>query len=142
VAMKGASSWLSVKAHTTGETIKVLSVERGMRPYDTPLAEGRPIFAFEVDAPDIFEFWYPSRSASISIVPDYTTGKEPIIVLAYILQIAILVVPFGIVYYRRYQRQRTRIKNIEGSQAQKRAQGETFWKSEIQARKEKTQGKQ
>ena len=138
---ENAWSWLDVKSRTTDEPVKVFPVERGIRPYDTPFAEGRPIFVFEINAPGSYEIAYLTRYAFISIVPDYTTGKEQVIVLAYVLQIAILLAPWGIAYYRRYQRQRIRIKDIEGPQVQRRAQGEAFWRAEIRKRKEKTQEK-
>ncbi len=141
LSRENAWSWLDITSRTTGGPVKVFPVARGIRPYDTPFAEGRPIFVFRINAPGSYEVAYPTRYAFISVVPDYTTGKEQVIVLAYVIQIGILLAPWGIAYYRRYQRQRTRIKDIESSQVQRRAQGEAFWKAEIRNRKEKTQEK-
>lgn len=109
-------AWLQVKSHTTGERVKVVSVGRGTRPYDTCLVAGRPIFVFEVTTPDRYEIAYYFRYASISIVPDYTTGKESAIVFAYIVQIAILLTLVVIVYYLHYQRHRILAKSIEAAQ--------------------------
>lgn len=140
--VRGESPWLSIKAQATHEHIRFFSVERGLYPYDTPLADGRPIFIFEISVPGNYEIEHSYKQAFISIVPDYTTGKESVIMLAYALQVAILLVPLGVVCYRRYQRYRMRIKSIEAPQAQKRAQGEAFWEEKIRMRKEKTPEKQ
>jgi hypothetical protein len=129
---------LGITSRTTGEPVEILPVERGIRPYDTPSADGRPIFAFRIDTPGSYEVAHPTKYAFISIVPDYTSGKEQVIVLAYVLQIGILLAPWGTVYFRRYQRQRMQIKEVKGSQVQRRAQGEAFWEAEIRKRKEKT----
>jgi hypothetical protein len=137
-----SSAILAIKSHTTGESVKVVSVERGIRPYDTPLTEGRPIFAFEITIPGSYEItllWF--YSTSIAIVPDYITDKEPIILLTFVVQTIIILIPFGIFYYLRYQRYQARIKSIQEPQVQRQIKGQAFWESEIQKSHKKTQEK-
>jgi len=135
-------AWLQVKSHTTGERVEVVSVERGARPYDTRLAAGRPIFVFEVAVPGSYEIAYYYRYAALTIVPDYTTGKEPVIVLAYIVQIAILLTLLWFVYSLRDRRKRAIAKNMEFAQLQRRAKEQAFWEGEIQSDKNETQNRQ
>jgi hypothetical protein len=134
---------LEVTARTTGEPVNVVPVVRGVRPYDTPLAEGRPIFAFEVTTPDNYEITLPALyNTSVAIVPDYTTGKEPIIVLAFIVQLVFLLSPLSIFYYQRYQRYQARIQTIRAPQMQRQTKGQAFWEAEIQGSQKNTQEKQ
>ena len=113
-----------------------------VRPYDTPLAEGRPIFAFEVAAVGSYEILLRERyNTSVAIMPDYTTGKEPVIVLSFVVQLVILLAPFGIFYYRRHQRYQEHIKSIQEPQMQRQTRGQAFWEGEIQKSRKKTQDK-
>jgi hypothetical protein len=125
--------WLVMTAQATGEQIAVSVVERGLRPYDTPVAKGRPIFTFEIETPGVYEISHPVRETSpiISIVPDYTTGQEATITLAYLLQIALIVVLASIPYYLRKQPKRDL---IEALQQQKRDQSDAFWQARTQER--------
>jgi hypothetical protein len=134
--------WLRINSHTTGEPVKVVPVERGARPYDTSLAAGRPILIFEVSVPDSYEFGYYFRYAFITIVPDYTTGKEPVIVLAYTVQIAILLTFLGIVRYLYLQRHRTLPQSRGMVKTGRRIKGRAFWEAKNQKGKKETQKKQ
>jgi hypothetical protein len=134
--------WLRVKSHSTGEGVTVLTVGRGARPYDTYLADGRPIFVFEVPVPGSYEIAYYFRQASIDIVPDYNTGKEPVIVLAISVQIAILLTLLGITYGLYSHRNRGLTKGLEIARAQHRIKGRAFWEAEIQKGKKASQKKQ
>jgi len=127
----GKEPWLSVKSQRTGKPVAVSFVKRGLRPYDTPFAKGRPIFTFAIKTPGKYVLTHITRKAIISVVPDYTTGKEKLLVLAYYLQIALIVVPLGIFYYRRY---RVWQKRVQVLQAQKRIQSDAFWQAEIKRR--------
>jgi hypothetical protein len=134
---------LEVISHITGEALNVVTVDRGVRPYDTPLAAGRPIFAFEVSASGSYEIMLlESLNTSVAIVPDYTSGKEPIIGLAFVVQLILLLAPFGIIYYRRHQRYQARIQNIRKPQIQRQTKGQAFWTAEIQKGQNETQKKQ
>ncbi|MFL5802100.1 MAG: hypothetical protein ACJ8CR_10220 [Roseiflexaceae bacterium] len=124
--------WLSLRALETSRPVTLTSVARGLRPYDTPLTKGRPIFAFEIETPGAYEFSYPVRSASIALVPDYTTGNEVTITLVYAVQIAVILFVLGAV--SRYRRRGFRAwkRKLDGLQQQRRTRGEIFWQNEIQ----------
>lgn len=131
-------SWLKVTSNATGRPITVTPVGRGLAPFDTVLAPGRPIFAFEAAVPGSYDLTYHVRPASIAVTPDYTTGKESLIVLVSFVQIAILLAPLGIVYYRRYQRYRMQMGSLRASTAERRAQSDGFWEAEVRAQREKS----
>ena len=82
--------WLKVKALDNGETIPATLIDRGLRLYDTPYAKGRPVINFAVDRPGAYELTHPRRNITMSIVPDYTTGRETLVTLVYLVQIALL----------------------------------------------------
>jgi hypothetical protein len=124
--------WLQVTSQSTREQIPIISIGRGARPYDTPLAAGRPIFAFDITVPGTYEIAYHFRYASIAIVPDYTTGKELVMVLAFIAQIFILLIILGIVYNLRNQHHRALTKGIEATLEQRRIERQALWDAEIQ----------
>jgi hypothetical protein len=127
---------VAIKSQTKDEQINVFTVGRGIRLYDTPLAKGRPFFKFEISAPDKYDVLFYRNSFSnegvFTIVPDYTTGKETVFSLAFGIQIAILIVLFGIFYYPVYKRKQVRIKNITVNQKQRQIKGQAFWQEEIQ----------
>ncbi|NMC54169.1 MAG: hypothetical protein GYA48_11095 [Chloroflexi bacterium] len=127
-------AWLRVKSQATGENVKVARVERGIRPYDSPLAEGRPVFAFEISTPGAYELSYPpiTWEASMTILPDYTTGKESLIWLVMEIQIVILLGIVGAALYPRYRRQQAQIESIQAPQKQRQIQGQAFWEAEKQ----------
>lgn len=146
--------WLSLTESETGKQAVVAFVERGPRPYDTPFAKGKPIFTFKVETPGVYQIswslsgidWEASGGSEfisqgsdgqtvIFIVPDYTTGHETTLTLAYVLQIAVIVGPPGIVYYRRYQ---VRRKSWKALQEEKRRQSDKFWQARIE-KKDKEQ---
>lgn len=116
-----ALPWLTVKSQATGESLAVSTVERGLRPYDTSIVRGRPIYTFDIGAPGWYELRHPNRHATISILPDYTTGKETLIVFLTLLQIiAIASIP-GFIYFRGY-RMRREMTEAYQEQARRRAE--------------------
>lgn len=117
--LNGTAS-LQVKSQASGEQIKVQPVTRGAGPFDTALAPGRPILVFDLPAPGRIEIAYFFRYATIAIVPDYVTGKEPLIVFLTIVQIAILLALVSLLYYPAYQRRRERLRRIEMAPLQRR----------------------
>jgi hypothetical protein len=128
--------WLAVKSAEGHTSIAVAFVERGLRPYDTPLAEGRPIFTFVVDTPGRYTLDLPERDGIITVVPDYTTGKEPIIWLVMLLQLGVMGTIVGVVVYIRTEPMRLRRQQQAAIDAQRQEQGEAFWQSEIQRSKD------
>jgi hypothetical protein len=136
---------IKIQSQTTAEEIKIVRVQRGLRPYDTPLAEDRPILEFEIPSTGAYEIVFTGHpddlDQAIEIVPDYTTGKESVLWVVYIVQIALLVILLGIVSYPRYLRHRARIQKIEAPQKKMQNKGQAFWETEAQKEKEKDKKK-
>ncbi len=136
---------LNIQSQTTTEDIKIVRVQRGLRPYDTPFAEGRPMLEFEIPASGAYEIIFTGHpddlDSAIEIVPDYTTGKESVLWVAYIVQISLLVIILVIVSYPRYQRRRARIQKIEAPQKKMQNKGQAFWVAQAQKDKEKDKNK-
>ncbi len=97
---------LVITCRGTDERVPLEPVDRGLRLYDTPFAKGRPIYAFRITTPGACQLTHSIRSASISIVPDYGTGKETVIAAAYAVQLAALGAVFGTPLYVRGRRRR------------------------------------
>ncbi len=95
--------WLKVKALDNGEKISATLIDRGLRLYDTPYARGRPVINFAITRPGAYELTHPRRTITMSIVPDYSTGRETLFTLIYLVQIALVA---GIVVF--FWRRRTR----------------------------------
>jgi hypothetical protein len=124
--------WLLMRALGTNEPVTLTPIARGLRPYDTPLTAGRPIFSLEIATPGAYGFSYPVRSANIALLPDYMTGNEITIAFVYTIQLATIVFLFGAVYYYRRRGFRAWKQRLDKQQAQRRTHGEAFWQSEIQ----------
>jgi hypothetical protein len=92
--------WLKVKALDNGEQIPAVLIDRGLRVYDTPYAKGRPVINFAITRPGVYELTHPRRNIAVSIVPDYTTGREVLLTFIYLLQIGLLV-GIAVFYWRR-----------------------------------------
>lgn len=132
-----AAPWLRLKSQETGKSVAVSFIERGLRPYDTPFARGRPIFTFYIEAPGRYVMTYPARNATIFIVPDYTTGKEKTIALAYFLQIAVIGAFLGGLFYPRLRRYWIYQREIAAERRQKRIAADAFWQTEVRRKREK-----
>lgn len=134
---------LNIRSQKSGEQIKIIRVQRGIRPYDTPFAEGRPVLEFVIPAADQYEITFEGHpndlEYGITLVPDYTTGKELTIWVAYIFQIVILLFLLGMALYPRYRQYRARIQRIEAPQKKMQSKGQAFWDAEAQKDKNKTQ---
>ncbi len=125
--LQGAEPWLVVTDPVTGSRVHLAGVVRGLMPYDSPYAAGRPVFTFDVPQPGVYALTYPRRAAVFYIVPDTTTGKERIIWLAYIVQLAILALAAGLPYWRALAKRRARLAAILPPRP---PQAEAFWKAE------------
>ncbi len=133
--------WLRVISSVGNSSANVSFVERGLRLYDTPLAEGRPIFTFVIRQPGGYKLAFPNRLAAISIVPDYTTGKERTIFAAYLLQILVAVLVFAALYYRRRPTPWAQARMRKQTQAQRRKETDAFWETMREKQKEDAGGK-
>ena len=127
-------SWLNVQSVDRDETIPVRNINRGLMPFDSPLAQGRPVLNFEINTPGRYELKYSTRQALIYVLPDYTTGKEGIIYLIYVVEFLLLLIPVWMFYSGFSQRRKEKTQEIQNL---KQIRGEDFWKSEIEKKKEK-----
>ncbi len=111
-------------------------VERGLRPYDTPFARGRPVFRFSLSAPDACQLTHSIRWTSIAIVPDHVTGKEAAITGSYVVELAVLCAVFGAPLYLRGQRRRhQRQENRQQAAARAEAMRRVFRSDKSEPRK-------
>ncbi len=127
--------WLRITSETTCKFIAVSVIHRGLRLYDPVFVSGRPVLSFEIETPDDYEFRPLFELASaipVSIVPDYTTGKELTLFFVYLAQYSLVIIPLTIIFYWRY-RARANLRRAE--QEQKRKQSDAFWESEIKRAK-------
>ena len=112
-------------------TVVLGGFERGLRPYDTPLAQGSPVQSFVADAPGAYRFWtdgYPGTQ--IAIVPDYTTGHETTLLIAGLAQLGVLIaVGWGVLRVRG-RRQRLRRHQWATARSERNTQAESFWQQE------------
>lgn len=120
------SPWLVVNSKSSGASIPVTYVRRGLSLYDTPYAAGRPIFSLEIPGPGIYQLNHPRRQATIYFVPDETTNYAGTIVFSFIIEVALLVGLLLLVYRWRRQAQYARIREIE---ERTRERAEQFWKT-------------
>jgi hypothetical protein len=105
-SMYDAPPDLVITCRGTDEQVPLELVDRGLRPYDTPFAKGRPVYAFKITTPDTCQLTHSIRSANISIVPDHVTGKEAVITAAYAVQLGVLGAGFGTPLCMRVRRRR------------------------------------
>ncbi len=123
-------SWLKVTSQATGEPIDVQLVTRGLLPYDSPFAEGRPVLRVNLPEPGLYRLNFPTPPAArIYFVPDNVTGKEWLIWLLYALEIAILVGVPAWFYVSRWRRE---VEDLAAWRRAKRQQAEDFWAKERQ----------
>jgi len=119
--------WLKVTEVASGQPVEIGYVERGMRIYDTPLVQGRPIHTFYIENPGAYEIGHLSKKVSIYFMPDYLTGNEDLIAFSYLSQLAILLVIGGIFYRRKAKERAARIREIKELKNIQKPEGERFW---------------
>jgi hypothetical protein len=124
-----APPWVTLKSQVTGQAIRTDFVGRGLRPYDTYLAKGRPVITFVITQPGSYLMFHPTRASTISIVRDYVTGNERSFSLVMLAQIAVVVVPLAFLLTRRYLK---RLEVRRRAQQQKRIESEAFWREQFQ----------
>jgi hypothetical protein len=102
-------NWMTIrKADNDGEEVPLSPVMRGLRPYDSAIADGRPIVRFNIAEKGSYEFFNEMRGANIRvhIVPDYVTGKEPVLLLLFLAQVLLLTLPVYGIYLIRTRKAR------------------------------------
>jgi hypothetical protein len=106
LATSEAPPWVSITRVGTGPPVLVTYIQRGLLPFDTPHASGRPVLEITVTDPGSYMLDYPTRKATMSLAPDYATGHESLIYAAFAVQIFLLALPFGWLLLRREQHTR------------------------------------
>ena len=104
LAQSDSPPWITITIAGSGTPANVSYITRGLLPYDTPHASGRPVLEVEIPEAGDYLLDYPTRPAEMSMVPDYVTGHEALIYTAFAVQLLILALPFAILLYRREQR--------------------------------------
>ncbi len=127
LAVRGGKPWISAR-DPSGSAAGIGYIQRGLRPYDSPFAKGRPVLTIYAGEPGQYSLRHPTKPTDLTITPDYTTGNEFTIYFFYILQLAVLSAPFAYLIYRSRTRTVQRVKSVKQL---KRIQGDDFWKREI-----------
>lgn len=130
LARSDAPPWVTITNAKTGAAVTVTHIERGLLPFDTPYASGRPVLGVEIPKSGAYLLDFPARPATISIVPDYTTGHEGMIYTAFAAEVILLSLPFVVALYRRerrlrgYLRERRRHSQQQFDKIRRLAQGQ------------------
>lgn len=121
-----SSPWLVVRSKSSGASIPVNFIHRGLRLYDTPYAAGRPIFSIDFPSPGVYQLNHPSKPASIYFVPDQTTQYAGTILFSFVVEIGILA---GLVYFYFRSRRRAQSVRVREIERRTRERAEQFWKN-------------
>jgi len=130
LARSGAPAWVTITDAKTGAPVTVTHIERGLTPFDTPHASGRPVLGVEIPEPGAYVMDFPARKATMSVVPDYTTGHEAVLFATLGAEILLLGLPFAVTLYRRelrlrgYLRERRRHSQRQFEKIRRLAQGQ------------------
>lgn len=124
-----AKPWLVIQNKSTHKPVNVDFVKRGLSPFDTILASGRPVFTFEIQTPGVYVLHHPARKVPVAILPDTVTGKEAVLWLAYLVQIGVILLLVSILVLRNNRR---RAKQLQEIRQLKHIRGEEFWKEELE----------
>lgn len=130
LADSDSKPWLTMTNQATGEVLPLEFVHRGLRLYDTPLASGRPIFAFTIAVPGRYQIDHPARAASIFILPDYTTGREGTITAWIVAQIAGIAAVAAFFILRARSRRMAAIREIKN--LGRRGREKDFWQTQTE----------
>lgn len=123
-----STSWFHVADAATGERNEIEQVLRGLMPYDTPFAEGRPVLRFTIDKAGLYRLSFPTPpAASVYFVPDTTTGKEWLIWLIYIGEVGLILGVPGWFTIRGWRRE---AEDLAEMRKARRARADSFWESE------------
>ena len=109
-----APPWLSATA-ASGEPVDLELVERGLVPFDTPLARGRPVARLLIPAGGQYSIVHPRRPAQVYIVPDYITDRIGFLTLVSVTQVGIAGVVASSFISRRTRARRARAKALASS---------------------------
>jgi len=111
--------------------VQITPAGRGVKPYDTPWLKGFPGFRFTINEPGNYQLGIrpnlDGQTVVIGIAPDYANAKTTLHTWAINLQIGLIVIIVGFVYYRRtYLPQATREEEMAVTQVKRRGDFEEF----------------
>ncbi|MBN1305383.1 MAG: hypothetical protein JXA13_13175 [Anaerolineales bacterium] len=118
--------WLVITPLGSEKPLQVLYFTRGLFIYDSAYAKGRPIYYFEIPSPGYYKLKHPTRPIRVTFLPDYNTFNEEKIILAYVVQLLLVGIPFGYLIYRRWSK---RMQPVWDIRKQKLAETEKFWQN-------------
>jgi hypothetical protein len=113
LVQSGALPWITLESQASGEKVPVTFVTRGLRLYDTPLAKGRPALSFVITQPGSYIMRHPTKPTTIWVVRDYITGKEKLVTAVFLIEIALVAIPVGLPFMRRYLARRAARKRSQ-----------------------------
>jgi hypothetical protein len=120
-------AWLVVTPADGQETPQVLFFKRGLYPYDTPFAKGRPIYYLYIDQPGYYTVTHPTRQDTVFFVPDYNTFNEGKLIAIFAVEICLILIPTGTIVYRRWER---RTAPARQRRKQRQDEVEDFWQKQ------------
>lgn len=116
--------WINVVNTNNGEKIPVDFVRRGLIPFDSPLADGRPVYIFEIKEPGTYQLSFPRRYATVFILPNNIVGYESPILVFTIIQLIILAYPISILIRKMIRKRQQKLAEIRGL---KKSSDQEFW---------------
>ena len=138
LAKSNAKPWLNIQNVVTSEKIIPDYTSRALLPFDSILVRGRPLFQFNISQPGEYLLTFPSRYATIFLLPDQVTGNIGIILFATLIQLTIIAIPLTAVLRNVFRKRRTKLDEIRNL---KRTSNEQFWQ-ELDRRKNTRNQKQ
>ena len=127
-------AWLNIIA-PDGSKVDVAYIQRGLLPFDTPLAAGRPIFSFIIAEPGVYTLKMPRKLLEVYITPDVVTGREGALWLVLILELAFVSLIASVPIMRTRRQRAARVAEVKGL---KTVNGDAFW---AQAKEKRTKSK-
>lgn len=129
--------WINIIEISNGQKLDVNFVSRGMFPFDSALAKGRPVFIFKITNPGIYQLSFPRRYATIFILPNNTFGYEGRILFFVIVQLLIIAYPIFLILRKMFRKRQAKISEIRGL---KKKSDQEFWET-LKQQRETQQGK-
>ncbi len=130
-------AWFKVTDSASGEKIDVQFVKRGLIPFDSALAKGRPVYTFDIQHAGQYQFSFPRRYATIYVLPDNIVGNEGTVLFFVILQVALLAFPASYFIRKLMKKRRAKFAAIRNL---KKTTDNQFWEA-LKHQRERQQGK-
>lgn len=119
LARNDAAPWIRVTPANAASTVPITFIDRGLMPYDTPFASGRPVMILNIHEAGAYTLDFPTRPAIMTLVPDRTSGHEGSFLALYAAQLLLVAAPFALALYRREVRLRGNLRARQRSSQEK-----------------------